>query len=91
MKSTRKNKIKAQPIDLLDDNTFNPKETKFRVTMFIDLDVLEVVRKKAKMKRLPYQTYINLFLRETHLEKKIDNVTDIKKRLERIEKELKLA
>ncbi|MCM2279481.1 MAG: BrnA antitoxin family protein [Oligoflexia bacterium] len=66
-KKTKRGKIQYGKTDLLDDEAFNPKETKFRVSMFIDLDVLEVVRERAKAKGLPYQTYINQYLRETHL------------------------
>lgn len=70
MKSTKKNKKKSiqyGKTDLLSEDSFNSKETKFRVSMYIDLDVLEEVRKRAKQKGLPYQTYINQYLRETHL------------------------
>jgi len=35
--------------------------------MFVDLDVLDEIRKRAKAKGLPYQTYINQYLRKTHL------------------------
>lgn len=70
MKSTKKNetgKIKYGKVDLLPENAFQPQETKFRVSMFIDLDVLQEIRKRAKEKGLPYQTYINQFLRQSHL------------------------
>ena len=50
--------------DVLDGDEFAPKHAKFRVTMFIDLPVLETIRKQAKQKGLPYQTYINQLLRE---------------------------
>ena len=72
-------------VDLLDQDAFNPKETKFRVTMFLDLDVLNVIRKKAKEKGLPYQTYINLFLREHHIN--VEN--SVLRRIEAIEREIK--
>ncbi len=68
MKSTKKTKNKYGPIDLLPPDAFNKKDTKFRVTMFIDLEVLEEVRKRAKEQGLPYQTYINHFLRTSHLD-----------------------
>ena len=63
MKSTRKKKIKFGNVSLPDD-AFNPRETKFRVTMFVDLDVLDKIRELAKFKGLPYQTHINQMLRE---------------------------
>ncbi len=49
---------------VLDHDEFDPKYAKFRVTMFVDLIVLEALRKEAKQKGLPYQTYINQLLRE---------------------------
>jgi predicted DNA binding CopG/RHH family protein len=66
-KKTKRGKIEYGKSDLLSDEAFNPRETKFRVSMFIDLDVLEVIRERAKSKGLPYQTYINQYLRDTHL------------------------
>ena len=63
MKSTAKKKIKYGSVSIPDD-AFNSKETKFRVTMFLDLDVLDKIRKKAKERGLPYQTYINQALRD---------------------------
>jgi len=66
-KRTKRNRIQYGKNDLLEEGAFTPEETKFRVSMFIDLDVLNEIRRRAKDKGLPYQTYINLFLRETHL------------------------
>ena len=74
MKSTKKKAkkrskrdIRFGQKDLLPEDAFNPKETKFRVTMYVDMDVLSEIRKRAKDKGLPYQTYINQYLRDTHL------------------------
>ncbi len=65
MKSTaKKKKIKYGSISLPDD-AFHPKETKFRVTMYVDLDVLDEIRKQAKARGLPYQAHINQVLRES--------------------------
>ena len=66
-KKSKRNPVQHGTIDLLDENAFDPRETKFRVSMFIDLDVLTEIRKRARDKGLPYQTYINQFLREKHL------------------------
>ncbi|MFN7685330.1 MAG: CopG family antitoxin [Oligoflexia bacterium] len=78
MKKNKRSKIQHGKVDLLDNNAFNPKETKFRVSMFIDLDVLDEIRKRARAKGLPYQTYINQYLRESHLgsgdEERIRNI-----------------
>ena len=62
MPSTKK--IKYGKKDVLTEDDFDPKNGKFRVTMFIDLDVLDELRKRAARKGLPYQTYINQTLRE---------------------------
>lgn len=70
MRSTKKSKrgkIQYGKEDLIGEDAFDPKETKFRVSMFIDLDVLEEIRKRARIKGLPYQTYINQYLRDAHL------------------------
>jgi uncharacterized protein (DUF4415 family) len=50
--------------NVLEHDEFDPKHAKFRVTMFVDLPILETIRKEAKQKGLPYQTYINQLLRE---------------------------
>jgi predicted DNA binding CopG/RHH family protein len=59
-----KNKIEHGKKNVLDSDEFDPKHAKFRVTMFIDLPILETIRKEAKQNGLPYQTYINQLLRE---------------------------
>ena len=66
MRSTKSKKIKYGHVELPDE-AFNPKNAKFRVTMFIDLDVLAEIRKYAAKKGLPYQTYINQHLRNSFL------------------------
>jgi predicted DNA binding CopG/RHH family protein len=48
----------------LDADEFAPENCKFRVTMFIPMDVLDEIRKRAKAKSLPYQIYINQVLRD---------------------------
>ena len=47
MKSTAKKKIKYGSVSLPED-AFNPKETKFRVTMYVDLDVLDESKRPMK-------------------------------------------
>lgn len=68
MKSTKlkKNKIQYGKVEVPDE-AFQPKNAKFRVTMFIDLDLLNEIRKRASKRKLPYQTYINQTLREVVL------------------------
>ena len=64
MPSTSKTKAGYSKKNVLDHDEFDPKHARFRVTMFIELRVLEIIRKEAKEKGLPYQTYINQLLRE---------------------------
>jgi len=59
-----KNKTERGKRNVLDNDEFDAKHAKFRVTMFVDLPVLETIRKEAMDKGLPYQTYINQLLRE---------------------------
>ena len=80
MKSTnksKKTKTKSKKISYgtvsLPEDAFNPKETKFRVTMYLDLDVLDLIRKLAKDRGLPYQTYINQHLRDTIIGSDMDD------------------
>jgi predicted DNA binding CopG/RHH family protein len=73
-------KIKTGNVDV-GPNEFNPKKGKFRVNMFIDLDVVEEIRKTAEKKHVPYQTLINQKLREIFM-----NEQSIEDRVSRIEK-----
>lgn len=60
MPSTNKNKIKYAKKDVLDHDELDPKHAKFRVTMSIDLPVLETIRKEAKEKDFrPKRTLIS--------------------------------
>ena len=67
MKSIKKKKVNYGKEDVLGEDEFNPKHAKFRMTMYIDLDVLDEIRKRAAARGLPYQTYINQMLRDTTL------------------------
>ena len=71
MKSTKK-KIKYGKLDVLSEDEFTPKYAKFRMTMYVDLDVLDEIRKRAASRGLPYQTYINQLLRDTVLGSVVD-------------------
>lgn len=63
-------KIKTGNIEVGPDE-FNPKKGKFRVNMFVDLDVIDAIRQRAHAEHMPYQTWINRKLREL-IEEKID-------------------
>lgn len=60
-----------------------PGEAKFRVTAWIDEDVLDVLREQAKELGMGYQTLMNQKLREAVLKEK-----GLLSRLERIEKKV---
>lgn len=73
MRSTaNRKKIRHGKVTLPED-AFNPRETKFRVTMYIDLDVLDEIRRHARKRGLPYQTYLNQHLRDTILGEAVDD------------------
>lgn len=63
MKSTKK--IKYAKSDSLTEKDFEG--GKFRMSMYIDLDVIEEIRKRAASRGLPYQTFINQHLRDSFL------------------------
>ena len=63
--SSLKNKITAKDVD--------DSQGKARVTMYVDLDVLHLIRDEAKVLKIGYQTYINQILREVFLTKEIEN------------------
>jgi len=77
-------KIKTGKVEIGRDE-FNPKKGKFRVNMFVDLDVVDEIRKRAAKRRIPYQTLINQKLRELFLNEKSleDRVTKIEKLLKK--------
>jgi predicted DNA binding CopG/RHH family protein len=60
-------KIKTGNIEI-DADEFNPKHSKFRVNMFVDLDVVDEIRRVAAQRNIPYQTLINQKLREIFLD-----------------------
>jgi uncharacterized protein (DUF4415 family) len=66
MKSTQKNRIVYGNVEFPDDE-FDPKHGKFRVTMFVDLDVLDEIRRVADREGIGYQTWINRKLRRVVL------------------------
>ena len=61
----------------LSENEFDPRHGKFRVTMWMDLDLIDEVRKRAAQDGMKYQPWINKKLRatilgENSLEKRIE-------------------
>lgn len=86
---TGKNKkIKYGTKDILSSDEFNPRNVKIRITTFIDLDLLETLKKISKAKGLKYQTLLNSLLRtalEDELEQKSIKLSE--KRLRKIIRE----
>lgn len=58
-------KIKYGKKDLLGSDTFNPKTAKERITIWLDEEVLDIFREKAKEESTKYQTLINQVLRQS--------------------------
>lgn len=73
-------KIKTGNIEIGSDE-FNPKRGKFRVNMFVDLDVVDEIRDIAAKRHIPYQTLINQKLREIFMNERSleDRVAQIEK------------
>ena len=65
----------------LGGDEFSPKYAKFRVTMWMDLDLLEKVRERAAADGMKYQPWINKKLRESLL-----NEARIERRIAALEK-----
>lgn len=57
-------KIKYGKKDLLGPDTFNPETAKERITIWLDEEVLDIFRKRAKEEGIKYQTLINQSLRQ---------------------------
>mgnify|MGYP006278542151 CR=1 FL=1 len=64
---TKKKEKMSYGSEELDANEFDSKNAKFRVTAFIDLDVIEALRNQAKTQGKGYQTLMNEILREAVL------------------------
>ena len=73
-------KIKTGNVDISSEE-FNPKKGKFRLSILVNLDVVDEIRKVASKRHVPYQTLINQKLREIFLDEK-----SVEDRLARIEK-----
>jgi hypothetical protein len=75
--SILKNKISLNDVD--------ERQGKARVTMYLDLDVLNSIREEAKSIKLGYQTYINQILREVFVNEEKENKSITKFLLNEIE------
>lgn len=75
-------KINYGKKDLIEADAFDPKNVKERITIWIDEDVLDGFRERAKTEGTKYQSLVNQALREA-LKK-----PSIVERVERLEKKL---
>jgi hypothetical protein len=85
MKSKKNNpKIKYGNVDIPDD-AFDPKHTKIKITSWFDADIILELQDRAEREGIKYQTYMNMTLRKAVL-----NTPSLEKRVENIEKILKI-
>jgi uncharacterized protein (DUF4415 family) len=85
MKSTKtKRKIEYGTVEA-PDGFDDPKNHKVRVTMWLDGDLLDELRKRAAEVGAGYQTYTQKILRDC-----VFGTDSLAKRLERVEKVLKI-
>jgi predicted DNA binding CopG/RHH family protein len=74
-------KIKTGNVEVGPDE-FNTRNGKFRVNMFVDLDVVDEIRKVAAKRHIPYQTLINqklreIFMHEQSIEDRVTRIEEI--------------
>lgn len=83
-KNKQKSKIKKKDIKYgavdLPDETFDAKNVKRRITMFMDMDLIDELKKRAKKEHMGYQTKINQIVRRA-----LFGDFSLEKRLERLE------
>ena len=80
------NSLKKKNDPLLTDDDLKAENIKARITTYIDLDILDALKKMARNKRTGYQTMLNEVLRDS-----LFRTQDIEKRLSRVERKLKLV
>lgn len=61
--SSKEKKIKYGNKDVLSKDTFKPSNVKRRISLMVDVDVLDQFKEEANKRGLPYQTLINQALR----------------------------
>lgn len=79
--------------DKLSNDEFDKKNTKIRITTFIDIDLLERLKEEAALTGKRYQTLLNEKLREILLEEETikSTLSDINKRLSNVENRIKAS
>ena len=79
-----KKSIKYGKVELAPDE-FDPKYAKFRMTMWINQELLNKLKAEAEGEGLPYQTWIQQILK-----KHVEGSAAIEDRLARVERVLKI-
>jgi hypothetical protein len=75
----------------IDPEDFIPKNIKMRITTFVDLDIVDWLRKSAKKTGGGYQTLLNQILRsamENGIAKRPGSTLDLERRLKKLEAEV---
>lgn len=87
----KNNKIIYSKKDKLSHDEFDKKNTKVRITTFIDVDILEQLKAEAASTGQKYQTLLNEKLRAIVLgeETITSTLSDINRRLTNVEKKIK--
>ena len=85
------NKFKYSRKDKLVEDEFDKKNTKIRITTFIDIDLIEKLKEEASQTGKKYQTLLNEKLRQILMkEEKIKTTLfNLDKRLKIVEKRIK--
>lgn len=78
----KKSKIKYSPKDILTEADFDKSKIKERITIWLDEEVVDAFRKRAKLEGSKYQALINQALKEA-LQK-----PSLLERIERLEKKI---
>ncbi len=75
-------KIKYGKKDLLGPDAFNPKTAKERITIWLDEEVLDIFRNRAKEEGTKYQALINQALRQsTHKPSLVERIEWLEKKV----------
>jgi uncharacterized protein (DUF4415 family) len=85
------NKLKYSKKDKLVEDEFDKKNTKIRITTFIDIDLIEKLKEEAMQTGKKYQTLLNEKLRQILMEEEKIKTTlfNLDKRLKIVEKRIK--
>jgi uncharacterized protein (DUF4415 family) len=89
----KNSKIKYSKKDKLENDEFEKRNIKVRITTFIDIDLLERLKEEAAVTGKKYQTLLNEKLRDILLEEEAikSTLSNIDKRLANVEKRLKVG